>query len=86
MRIFINALATREGGGVTYLNQILLEWIKNNKLEIFLFGGTKILPEIHSAQNVHCKNFSWAQKYLILRFFVEMDFIMVEEPLWVAMM
>jgi glycosyltransferase involved in cell wall biosynthesis len=46
MKIFINAIAALQGGGVTYLNQLLSEWSQYEDVEIDIYGFSKVDEEL----------------------------------------
>lgn len=78
MRIFINALAARQGGGVTYLNQFLQVVRQRADLEVYIFGFGLIDSKLLESKNIQVIPVKWAQKNLLTRFIAEKFYF----PFW----
>lgn len=75
MKIFINAIAALQGGGVTYLNQLLKEWTLREDVEVDIYGFLKVDVSLKSVEHFNFINVDKAHKSLLHRFLHEKLYI-----------
>lgn len=71
MKIFINAIAALQGGGVTYLNQILHQWSKLTGIEVDIYGFLKVDPKLKKVSFFNFIDVPNANRSLVYRFIHE---------------
>jgi glycosyltransferase involved in cell wall biosynthesis len=53
IKIAINAIAALQGGGVTYLNQVILEWGNNETVQVDVYGFKNAADKLKAFDNIH---------------------------------
>lgn len=75
LKILINAIAALQGGGVTYLNQLLKEWSKDDNMQIDIYGFSKVDLKLKDVKHFNFIDVPNANKSLFWRFIHEKFFI-----------